>query len=396
MSITTDARFAELLVSPGYRHALDEAFAADPEGYHTDRDFAHTIVYSALRAYSSDEQAAWDMRRRATLTELGGTGMGAFGVFIQDMGGKAPLAGKSVDDLGKGRAEVVRTNSRVTRLNSFLDEPIDYFDAALGTIAERANKLGLRQAVGPENYATAIKLFTDKYREFPSDHLDKTIIREQVDRCMEGLTKIAKYDKPNFVEMTNVYFAIQHLPAGSFRSDFTKDILRYSLELLPDFSDDQNIGNGTLTIMIAALGKLNFSQEGDGEAAGNLIDLAIRKGKRIDTTRDYRQTLTTISRLPNTPGANRSFKAFLVARNRLEDALDIYGCEDVTRSLLRICTDVIDNPKLSLFAKQLANNVALQATVLYRKAKQDGSNTNLQVEQLKTAVEQTISNYNQM
>lgn len=394
MSVAVSGRMAELLVSPDYRQALTAAYEADPETYHEQRDAAQIIAVEALADYRDDAQAAWEMRRQSTLTELGGYSLGAFNMFLHARGGEAPQTGKSIEDLGQGSAEVVRTNSRITSLKNIYEDPIDYLDAALETIDARAASLGRRKAVGPENYATAIKNFTDKYVAFPSDHLDKAIIKDQVSRCVDGFIDIAKHDKPNFVEMTNLFFAIRHLPVGSFDASYTTDIIKYSLELLPDFDNDYNRGNGTLSIMIAALSRIDLSSS--GEAAANLIDLALRKGKKMETTRDYLQTLAAIGNLPATPAANRSFHSFLAARNDLENALDINGCEAATERLLAIGANVIDDPQLTQYAKQLSGNIALRATKLYPEKVQSDDSTDRYKQQLKETVQQIIRNYSQL
>ncbi len=389
MNIRVAAGVAELMVSPEYRGALNDAFAADPEAYQMQRDETLHIAEQAIRANKEPEQAAWDMRRRAAIASLGGVSLGPFNDFVQEQGGTAPATHKSVEELAGSELEIVRTNNRVVSLKDFYEDPIDYLDAALDLIDARRSERTGGKAIGPENYATAIKLFTDKYNDFPSKHLDEQSIKMRIDACMDGFLRVAKHDKPNFVEMTNIYAAIAHLPRGVFDARFTKELLRHSLEQLPDYDQDRLEGNGTLLVLIGALGKLDLSPA--GEEAGTLLDLVLRKAGKLDRTTDFLRTLSALRNLPSdTRAADRSFVQFLRVRNNLENALDINACDYANEQLLHIAQHVVSEPLVVQYVQELAHKVAKQSVLQLKEEHRSGNHTERALAQLKATVQHTV------
>jgi hypothetical protein len=289
-----------------------------------------------------------------------------------------------------GAPEVVSTNTRIVSLSKLPGDPIDFMDGALEVIktAIEASCDNQPSKVGPENYATALKLFADKFKAFPSTHLDKELIRQKVGVCLDGFAKIAQTDKPNFVEMTNIYTTILVLPKGTFEQKHTKMLLQHSFEQLPKY-DSQ-----TLSLLIAALSKLDLSNS--GESAAHLVDLALRKNNPLETTRTYRSALRAIANLPESTAANRAFATFLDVRSKLERPLDIEGLEEVNYLLLTTVSSVVEDPELCLQAREIAfaNTAAAHETLKQRSAR--GDLTAEQLEQLKHAVRRITQFYSRI
>ncbi len=378
---------AEILVSPDYRHTVNAAFELEPEIYRGQQIAAEELLADGLNAKGSLGERVWEIRRKAAVVELQGTDLGLFGDFIQDQGGKAPASESSSASLGAGHPAVVRTNTQILGMSRIHEEPIDFLDAAIGVIDD-SKKQG-KDTVGPENFATALKLFADKFASFPSTHLDPIPVKRLVDATLDGLTEVAKTDKPNFIEMTNVYAAIRTLPAGTVDPRFTRPLITYSLEELSTF------GDSTLALARTAIGKIEI-EEFEGEAAATLVDLSMRKGKPFQTTRDLEHSLRALANVPTTPAANRAFKTLLGERNNLEEPLTIGGAETVTEHLVRIVEDVIDDPDLTLEAKELARTCTLNALKIYTDQRRSGDLTNIQLENLGLAVKRIADNYNKI
>jgi len=182
----------------------------------------------------------------------------------------------------------VTTNRQIISISDVEAEPIDFLDEALDIIDER--KAAGNSLVGPENYATALKFFADKYWAIPTTHLDQTIIKELVDRSMDGFVEVAAEDKPNFVELSNLYVVICKLPKGSVDPIYSEPIVAHSLDTLPDYD------SGILKLARAAMAKLDLSST--AESAATFIDLSMRKGTSFETTLDMRQSLSAIANLP--------------------------------------------------------------------------------------------------
>lgn len=383
-NVETSAAFAEVLVSPDFRAAVNVAFAENPDDYAEHKDFAETLIINSLYGNFSNSQRIWNVRHHAAMAVATGSELGAFNDYLQNQGGEAEPSRLEARDLGDGASEIVRTNGLILGLHKIYDEPIDFMEDALSAIEGR--KKQVRGSVGPENYATALKFFTDKYQEFPSSHLDKTVIKSQIDEAMTGFLQITKRDKPNFVEMTNLYVAIRTLPRGTFDGMFSNDILLHSLEQLPTYNAR------TVQIMIAALGKLDLSVT--GETGATLIDLGLRKSKGLEKTANMHQTARAIAALPTSRAADRTFDTFLKTRNNLEYPQDLEGLDALNFSLAQIAQNVIQDPALFIDVKQLAETCAANAVRLYRQKESTGDVTTAELQRLKTTVRRIVSNFN--
>jgi hypothetical protein len=383
--IEVAAQFAETLVNPEYRHAMTTAFehAADPEEYLGQRLMADELIVTGIRTHKPGAEKAWELRRQATLTELGGTSLGAFGDYLHQQGGEAAPSAMTLEELGVGKPEIVRTNSQIVGLNKVHEEPIDFMLDSLDVIDSQP-----ATAKGPENYATTLKFFTDKYLDFPSSHLDNTLLKEAIDRCMDGFTDVAEDDRPNFVEMTNLYYAIRGLPNGSFDKKYTEDIIGHSLEQLPTYN------SATLSLMIASMSKLDFSAT--GEPASTLIDLALRMSSKMERSAHMVQAVRAVANLPSSNAAERAFGTFLQLRNNLEQPQNLEGLDSINSALVHIVKNVITNPELSQQAKSLAEQCAGLGVRLIRKKENLGDTTPEEVARLRSTVRRIIFNYNQI
>lgn len=384
------ADFAEVIVSKAYRDTLNRDFDANPETYTKHRDNAQALVFGALAVSDAFTDNIWESRRQIALDANSDNTLGKFTDFIHDKGGQSKPSTLELIDLGPGAPEVVSTNTRIVALSNLPGDPIDFMDSALEVIktADASVRDNQPAKVGPENYATAIKLFANKYKEFPSAHLDKELIKQRVSLCLDGFAKVTLDDKPNFVEMTNIYTAVLVLPRGSFDQSHTDMLIKHSLEQLPNYD------SRTLSLVVAALSKLDVSET--SETAAHLIDLALRKNNPLETTRTYRSALRAIANLPETPAANRAFATFLDVRSKLEGPLDMEGLEEVNYLLLSIVSNVIDDPALCLKAQEIAfaNTAAAHETIKQRSAR--GDLTTEQLEELKNVVRRITQFYSRI
>jgi hypothetical protein len=386
MRVDHAASYAEIIISTEYRGALNAAFEQSPEDYAAQQSATDQIIAGAFHNRLANSNYAWEIRRQASLAEIKGTDLGPFSDSIRSLGGEATPSTEELSSIEPGSAEVIRTNSKIVALNEFMDEPIDFMESALDTIDDRKRGGGTRSRnIGPENYTTSLKFFADKFQEFPSSHLDKQLITNQVSRAMEGFVAITRRDAPNFIEMTNLYFAIRALPRGSFDPKFTQQILTHSLEHIPEYHES------TLNVMLGALAKMDLKEY--PTAAASLVDLALRKNKTFERTANMRQALRAVANLPATPAANDTFRTFLEVRNNLEDPLDIDGIDEINERLLYVVQRVIDDPHLSLQAKELAYNCTTLAMHIYGRERVQGNLTEAQLKQRQDTIGRIRNNF---
>lgn len=382
-SIAAEAKFAEMLVSSDYRTALNAAYEQSETAYVEQRDRVQHIMVGALATGSSVGEQAWEMRRQAALAQIGGASLGPFNDYLfHSQGGESTPSGLTREDLDGGEPAVVRTNQRILSLGTIYNDPFGFFDNALGIIEGR--KTESLKNIGPENYASALKIFADKVADPNTASVDLPDIKSLVDHCMEGFADVAQRDEPNFIEMTSVYFAISELPTGAFDEKFTQLIIDHSLKQLPDFD------RLALSSLTSALGKLDLGDTGD--TAAPLFDLALRKGEPFETTGEMRRGLRVLANLPGGQASNRAFETFLHVRNDLEQSLDIDGLDEVNQRLLLVARQVIDDPSLTLQAGELAQVCAKRAGQLFRRAEYRGEMTDTQRNELAFIVRRTLHN----
>lgn len=382
-----DLLLAETICSQGYRNALNDDFASNPETFVDHRRNIQQLILGSFALDQSSSMFSWELRRQTVLAELTeNVELGLFREYVNDLGGVSEPASLTKDDLGQGSLNVVRTNNRIVALAKLQNDPIDFLLFALEKIDRSKKSAGLKSKnIGPENYATALKLFADKYIKFDSDNLDQAKMSEAISSCLDGFEQVIKKDKPNFVEMTNIYFAIMALPQGTFNSKYSKMIAVCSLEQLPFYNKH------ILSLLVSCLGKLDLKDVDNKFAL--IIDLALRKNNHLETTKNYRDTLRAIAGLPLSADSNRVFRTFLDVRSKLEKPLDIEGLEEVNFLLHKIVDNVIDDPDLSSIIKDLAYANTIFANELLEQIKKDGTLTPRLVADYEKAVSRITAHY---
>lgn len=361
--------------------AIEEHAAAKAE--------AKAVIFDALLTHRKETtpELNWEMRRLASLKQMTGVALGSFGTYFTQLESSAESTGVGSGDLPPGESEVVFTNERVVSANRHYSEPLEYLDVAISQIDRRKSQG--RYNIGPENYSTAVKFFADKYRALdnPPEEISLEDIKPLVDDVMQGFVEISKLDEPNILEMTNIYSAVKTLPSGAVDEKFTQPLLMHSLKTLPDFSIK------TVNVFLGALPKLDLSQPENGEAAAQLIDLALRKSKTFMNTYDFRVALRAIAVLPKSEASEQALRSFLEYRNDLEQSLDLDGAEEVNYRLLQITENVITSDDLNVQVKTLAEHVARTASDVSKRYFLDGGLTKDQAEHVKKTFANIMTNY---
>lgn len=389
MSIHSDAKFAETITSPGYRGVLNSTWESEQSNideYNRKKDEVENILQKAIEGKIEPTEADWEARRLAALARMSGPGIGQFEDYIHSRGGTNKPGEQTKEDLGLGEAGPVQTNSIVRGIKEMYADPIDFLDNVLDRIDDR-KKAG-PNTVGPENFATSLKYFADKYRDFPSQNLDRNAVKSVVARCVDGFTLIANKEKPNFIEMTNIYHAIRVLPLGSFPPEFTRVVVGHSLEILPSYSRD------IFPVLFGALSKLQNEEVGNEMAT--LVDLSMRQYGNFETTTAMRLALRAINNLKESSESNRAFATFLELRNNLEEPMDLDGLDETNGLLLSVANNVIDDPGLTLQTQDMAKSCAGKAVALYKKAEKDDDLSEAQLAHLHSVVDRIVSNWTQI
>lgn len=397
----TYADLAEITTSdPGFRAADSAPFPTDtpPAGtvhaHNAARGEAKQLLFETLAdnpvpSLDTDghltPETQWELTRRATLRELGGVTLGAFGDYFTNLQGRQAATSHEAKDLPDGEPAVIATNGRILSANKNYDAPVDFLYTALAIIdrSKRSN----RQAIGPENYATALKFFSDKYVNLkePLDEVSSEDMPALVDDCLKGFVDVSRRDEPNFVEMTNIYTAIRRLPKGSVDAKYTKPLLEQAMKVLPDYS------TRAIITLLGAVTKLDLAEY--GEPAAQLVNLSLRKVDQFEKTNDMRTALRAIAVLPKTDAARQAFQAFMARRNDLEMALDISGADDTLYHLKSIADNVIDDQATHLDIQALAERTARHAVNTYNRALAVGSVTTDQLRQDKATLSRIMNNY---
>jgi hypothetical protein len=196
---------------------------------------------------------------------------------------------------------------------------------------------------------------------------------------------IAAKDTPNFVEMSNIYYAMRALPRGSFPPSFTKTLVRYSLELMPTYHRDM------FPLLLGAIAKVDY-EEPLGETA-TLLDLAMRQQQGLEVTKMMRFALRAISNLPATTEANQTFATFLEYRHNLEEPMDLGALDETTDCLRLIVDHVLTDPGLSQEAKELAKSCALRAVNTFKQMEASDNYSKQQLTEAYAVVARIVDNY---
>ena len=390
------AELAEITVADAaFRKADAAPFDASEDILGVDETLAHTasknaareVIFDALQTNRNvtQEEKFWEMSRTAALKEIGGTALGSFSSYFSGLNGEMAATDTESIYLPAGEDKVISTNTKLVTANKFYSHPIELLDVSLGIIDRRRRQD--RLSIGPENYATALKFFANKYAELenPSKEVSLEEIQELVGDTLKGFVDVARRDEPNFVEMTNIYTAIRTLPKGAVDQAFTRPLLAQSLRSLPEY------GNETITTLFGALPKLDLSE--DGEAAAQLVNLALRKSKKFEKTNDFRVALRALEVLPQSETSELAVRSFLQYRNDLEMSLDIDGTDEATHRLRQIVEHVVADPELHVEIKGISERATRHASELCKRAFLEGGLTREQGEQIKQTFARIMNNY---
>lgn len=393
---------AEVVVSdPRYREALNAPYNAgtevtDFDALQHDRHEAQRLIADAIQdvgPYAAPEVREWTAARLAVRDLLGGVALGTFKEYFLGKDSIPALSEAQPDDLPEGSYDAVSVNSRIVRYSSSIENPIEFIDTALGVI-DRQKKSGIDK-IGPENYATALKYFSDKYNaierskdEAESDTLDLPDVSEMkplVDEALTGLFAIAKRDTPNYLEMTNVYAAIRSLPRGVIDQKFVKDILIYTVDNLDQY--DRSVNN----VLLAALAKIDTSQYQLETAA--IINLALHRIPQFERTNDLRVAVRAIDSLGKNAQSDAAFERFLELADGFSSPLEIEAVDEVMERFRTILNETVDSPELTAKAQSFAETCMIRANKSARQLLAAGTLTQPQLEQLKQTYFRIKENY---
>lgn len=406
INLQKDVLYAEFLSSVPYREASSAEFANNPDfdTYLAVRGAAQAIYIHAIEAGGNPENQKWEMTRIASIMEISkpSVNLGAFSEVIGglcEQGGEERANGLSSADLDDGTPGAVKTNYTIVGLGEVLADPTDYLEAALDEIDHRAGASDAQKNIGPENYATAMKIFADKYlvsaakyRTSAENSIDVTKLQKVARDALDGFLNTLKFDTPNFIEMTNLFCAIRALPKGTFNADQSREIILQSLARLPDFDDDRVSGNGTLRIMMDAIANLDLSET--GQASANLINLAMRKGLTVSTSRDYIGMLRAIANLPATKSADRTMKTFMERRNDVEQSVAQGELDAINELLYTIVSCVVTEPEVSQAIKTLSLTIVEKAVENYNRLARSGQMfSTLEAAQHQELINNIVKNY---
>ena len=336
------------------------------------------------------EQQMWDVQRDIALSTLDGESIGPFSRYFYhaSVDGK-PIEGRPGNDvtsadLPEGDYDVIATNNRIVALSRSEEDPLSFLEGSLEYAADRRRKGGSRFE-GPENYATALKHFTDKTREIPLEGLDgMERAHKLVTNAVGNFLRVSERDEPNVVELMNVLVSVRNLPNGLVEKRFSAGILRHVLEGIDDFGD-----NGA-NIILGAMAKLDL---GDcPEAAAMTADLVLRKGMQMHRSGDMLTALRAVSRLPKSVNSEHAVTTLFDVRNALEVASDIPSMVQMNKMLLTIVTEVTDNPNDTKRAKSTAEFIARRASEILMTETRARNLSAAQLERLKNQVDAIIEN----
>ncbi len=358
---------------------------AEIEDHARARDAAKSIIFDTFidQPHANPSEQRWEMQRKAVLAKLTGTALGSFGNYFTRLPSEStPI---DIDPVYEsGEPNVVHTNQQIGRLRATQDDPIDFMEQALGYVRQR--EITRKDAVGPENYATTLKYFADKYADLDEDsEIDEPEIRKLVRQNLDGFFKIAQKDTPNPVEMTNIYASIRTLPAGTVDARHIKPLLEQTAALLPDFTPQVS------RVLIKAIPKLNLAEH--GEEAAEILNLVLRKNKQFEITQDLRDIVRAISVLPKSVAADHSIAAMFEYRNELEQSLDLESADEMMHRLRIIADDVVGTNELYRYLKQLAANVGKTAVLRVKDGQREGIYSSAQQAEVKKTLQRIKENF---
>jgi len=364
------AQYAELLLSPGFRQTSSEATDAaheDGELYAAWRQNMDEHLGGLATTLVDNKDLAkglWAQQRQVALGLLEGKPLGPFADYVYKLkvGGRGAEVSPSDGDashLPPGEFEAVETNNRIRALSKNIEEPLEFLRESLDYTRGRRQKLGNR-AEGPENYATALKYFTDKTFDYPLiEQSDRASAKKLVGETIGNFLRIGERDEPNIIEITNLMSSIKNLPPHTVDKRFSAGILKHVLQGMEDFSQEG------VNLFIQTLSKLDTEE--CSEAAAMSLDLALRKGAKFERSGDMLAALRAIDALDaKTNASERAFTTLLDVRSALEVSSSLDDLRETNKLLHSIVRNKTESPADTLRAKAIAEYVAHRAVDLYK------------------------------
>ena len=406
LSLKEAGMVAETIVSdPNYRKALNAPYLSEDESelspvevdtLHAQQAAAafvigETIKVTGVRA--TPEIQSWEAGRQAVTALLGNQALGSFEDYFLGPDSIPAIDAVKAELLPNGRPEIVKINTRIVGLSNNVNAPLDFLDTALGVI-DRQKRIG-RDKVGPENYATTLKLFSDKYasiehdtEEMADDALtlpDLTDIKGLVDEALKGFFQVAARDAPNYVEMTNIYATIRALPKGAIDPKFTHDILMHTAHTM------NHLESRAVRVLFGALPKMDTSEYPLETSA--IVNMLLQRETQFDTTYSLRMTVRAIDSLEKNSQTDAALRAFFDMATGFDQPLDLEGIDEVMDRLKHIVKDVTEDPEISVRAKEFTRKCMVRTNQLTQQMLTSGTLTQAQGNQLQETYGRIKANY---
>ena len=393
---------AEIIVSDkNYRDALNAPFVSeepsvDMDEFHEHEEAANTVLAYTIKEVgvnADPETRKWEAGRIAIVSMLSKKALGSFEDYFLGVNSIPTIEEAKQKELPNGEYKVVQTNHKIVRYSRDIEDPIEFFDTSLGVV-ERQEKLG-KNNVGPENYSTALKLFSDKYSllehdcEKPGNETlalpDLTDVKELTNEAVAGFCEIARSDAPNYLEMTNVFAAIRALPKGVFDPKYTEELLLYATKSMNQYD------NRASQTFLGAMPKLDTSEH--PLAAAAMVNLMLNRLSEFKSTRELRTTVRAIDSLQKTPQTDAAIRKFFELAEGFEEPLDLEGIDEVVDRLNHILNDKTEDLGLSVQTKNFANKCMSRANQIAYQILNTGNLTQAQTSQLKETYTRIKTNY---
>lgn len=397
---------AEIFVTDTrYRDALNTPYTSENpttgfDTLHEDQEAADAVLSDTIKHVginADPETMRWQAGRQAVLLLLSRKALGSFENYFLGVDAIPTIAEAEPKLLPEGEFEVTATNNRIVRYGKSIDDPIEFFDTSLGVI-NRHKTIG-HNKIGPENYATAMKIFSDKYSSLEDRANDRTEgdtltlpdfadVKELADEALRGFFDIASRDTPNYLEMTNIYAAIRGLPKGVIGAEFTHDILLHTTKTMDQYD------RGVARVLLAAISKIDTSEY--QREASAIVNMMLHRVGEFQSTRDLRTTVRAIDSLKKNPQTDAALDAFFTLSEGFDEPLELEGVDEVVDRLHHIVSEVTEDLGLSVRAKNFADKCMGRANKVARQLLAGGNLTQAQVAQLKETYFRIKTNYQSM
>jgi len=401
LSIKESGALAEITVSDKrYRDALNAPFANDSlfdvDVLHAHQATADMIIGNTLKEVginADPETQRWEAGRNAVLSLLSRKALGSFEGYFLGVDVIPVIPVVKAEELPEGQFDVAATNNRIVRYSNSIDDPIEFFDTTLGVI-DRQKKIGYDK-IGPENFATALKLFSDKYSSLKQENDDTDSdslvmpdiedVKHLTNEALRGFFDVASRDAPNYLEMTNIFASICALPKGVIDPKFTQNILLYATKNMDQYEPRNT------RLLMAALAKIDTSEYPLETSA--MVNMLLHMGGEFEMSRDVRTAIRAIDTLQKNPQTDAALKEFFELSVGFDQTLLLEGVDEVIDRLGHIISEGTEDRDLSVSAKQFANKCMSRANGLTRQLLASGTLTQAQMEELKITYTRIKTNY---